>query len=162
MVRAHKKHELNQEKLDVLEILKSEIHKVEDTLRKVDDFYNKDLRKLEKLSDKIAQVGGSWGFIFGFFIFLAVWVILNAIVLSASAFDPYPFILLNLFMSMLASIQAPIILMSTNRSAKRDQARLEIDLEKDLRDLHVDQSSHEVLLELHRDMKTVKKKLGVK
>ena len=52
--------------------------------------------------------------------------------------------------------------MSTNRSARRDQARLEIDLEKDLRDLHVDQSSHAMLMEMHRDMAKIKKKLGLK
>lgn len=157
----HKTHEIN-EHLDVVDILKTEIHKVEKTLQKVDEFYKKDLRKLDRLSDKIAEIGGSWSFILGFFLFLAMWVILNVVVLRSYAFDPYPFILLNLFMSMLASIQAPIILMSTNRSARRDQARLEIDLEKDLRDLHVDQSSHEILLELHRDVEKIKKKLQVK
>ncbi len=156
-----KKHQLS-DKLDVVDIIKKEIHKVEETLKKVDEFYQKDLRRLDRLSDKIAQVGGSWGFITGFFVFLGVWVILNVVVLSTYAFDPYPFILLNLFMSMLASIQAPIILMSQNRASRRDQARLEIDLEKDLRDLHIDQSSHVILLELHRDVNAIKKKLGLK
>lgn len=162
MAKAAKRPYYNAEYIDVVEILKSEIHKVEDTLKKVDEFYKKDLRKLDRLSDKIARVGGSWGFILGFFLFLGVWVILNAVVLTVYAFDPYPFILLNLFMSMLASIQAPIILMSTNRAAHRDQARLEIDLEKDLRDLHVDQGSHLILIGLQRDMKAVKQKLGLK
>src|SRR3989344_3318673 len=157
----HRTHEPNID-VDIVELIKDEINKVEGTLKKVDEFYQKDLRKLDRLSDKIARVGGSWGFITGFFLFLAIWVILNVILLRNSAFDPYPFILLNLFMSMLASIQAPIIFMSQNRAARRDQARLEIDLEKDLRDLHVDQSSHEVLLELHRDMNAIKKKLGLK
>ena len=157
-----KKHKLDYEQLDVVEVLKSEIHKVEETLRRVDDFYKKDLRKLDRLSDKIAQVGGSWGFILSFFLFLAVWVILNTLILMDGSFDPYPFILLNLFMSALASIQAPIILMSTNRSSHRDQARLEIDLEKDLRDLHIDQGSHIILLELNRDVNAIKKKMGLK
>ena len=156
-----RKHKLS-DKLDVVDIIKTEIHKVEETLRKVDEFYQKDLRKLDRLSDQIARVGGSWGFITGFFAFLGVWVILNAVILSVYAFDHYPFILLNLFMSALASIQAPIILMSTNRASRRDQARLEIDLEKDLRDLHIDQSSHVILLELHRDVNAIKKKLGLK
>ena len=89
-------------------------------------------------------------------------MILNVVILNVYAFDPYPFILLNLFMSALASIQAPIILMSQNRASRRDQARLEIDLEKDLRDLHIDQSSHVILLELHRDVNAIKKKLGLK
>ncbi len=145
-----------------MELLKSEIHKVEETLKKVDEFYRKDLRKLDRLSDKIAQVGGSWSFILGFFLFLGVWVVLNVIVLKVYAFDPYPFILLNLFMSMLASIQGPIILMSSNRASHRDQVRLGIDLEKDLRDLHIDHASHQILLGLQRDMKAVKQKLGLK
>ena len=162
MARAKKIFPSNTDPIDVVEILKNEIHKVEETLRKVDDFYRKDLRKLDRLSDKIAQVGGSWGFITGFFLFLGVWVVLNVIILTVDAFDPYPFILLNLFMSMLASIQAPIILMAQNRASHRDQARLEIDLEKDLRDLHIDRASHLILLGLQRDMKAVKQKLGLK
>ena len=157
-----KKHKLDYEPLDMVDVLKSEIYKVEETLRRVDDFYKKDLRKLDRLSDKIAQVGGSWGFILSFFLFLAVWFILNTLILMDSPFDPYPFILLNLFMSALASIQAPIILMSTNRSSRRDQARLEIDLEKDLRDLHIDQGSHIILLQLRRDVNAIKKKMGLK
>ncbi|MDP3698674.1 MAG: DUF1003 domain-containing protein [Nanoarchaeota archaeon] len=159
---ARTKKSFSTESLDMVEILKSEIHKVEETLRKVDEFYKKDLRKLDRLSDKIAQVGGSWGFITGFFLFLGVWVILNVVILNVYAFDPFPFILLNLFMSMLASIQAPIILMAQNRASRRDQARLEIDLEKDLRDLHIDHASHQILLTLQRDMKAVKQKLGLK
>ena len=157
----HRTHEPNID-VDIVELIKDEINKVEGTLKKVDEFYQKDLRKLDRLSDKIARVGGSWTFILGFFLFLGVWVILNVVLLRTYAFDPYPFILLNLFMSMLASIQGPIILMSQNRASRRDQARLEIDLEKDLRDLHVDQSSHLILLELHRDMNVIKKKLGLK
>ena len=156
-----KKHQINDQ-LDVVDIIKNEIHKVEQTLKKVDEFYQKDLRKLDRLSDTIARVGGSWGFISGFFLFLAVWVLLNVVILSVYAFDPYPFILLNLFMSALASVQGPIILMSQNRASRRDQARLEIDLEKDLRDLHIDQSSHVILLELHRDVNAIKKKLRLK
>jgi len=160
MARAKKNP--NNEYIDVVEILKSEIHKVEETLKKVDEFYQKDLRKLDRLSDKIAQVGGSWSFIVAFFVFLGIWIILNVVVLTRNPFDPYPFILLNLFMSMLASIQAPIILMAQNRASRRDQARLEIDLEKDLRDLHVDQGSHLLLLNLQKDVHAIKNKLGLK
>ena len=63
---------------------------------------------------------------------------------------------------MLASTQAPIILMAQNRASRRDQARLEIDLEKDLRDLHVDQGSHLLLLNLQKDVHAIKNKLGLK
>lgn len=157
-----KKKRSRYDHIDVLDVLKNEIDAVEETLRKIDEFYKKDLRKLDRLSDKIAEIGGSWGFIFGFFIFLGIWIILNAIILMERPLDPYPFILLNLFMSMLASIQAPVILMSTNRAARRDQARLEIDLEKDLRDLHVDRSSHQILLKLQKDVAEIKRKTGIK
>lgn len=157
-----KKKRSRYDHIDVLDVLKNEIDAVEETLRKIDEFYKKDLRKLDRLSDKIAEIGGSWGFIFGFFIFLGIWIILNAIILMERPLDPYPFILLNLFMSMLASIQAPVILMSTNRAARRDQARLEIDLEKDLRDLHVDRSSHQILLKLQKDVAEIKKKMDLK
>ncbi|MEK6853525.1 MAG: DUF1003 domain-containing protein [Nanoarchaeota archaeon] len=157
-----KKKSSRYDQVDVLDVLKNEIDAVEETLRKVEEFYKKDMRKLDRLSDKIAEIGGSWGFIFGFFIFLAIWIIINTIFLMERPIDPYPFILLNLFMSMLASIQAPVILMSTNRSARRDQARLEIDLEKDLRDLHIDRSSHVLLLNMHKDIISIKKKLGMR
>ena len=157
-----KKKSSRYDQIDVLDVLKNEIDAVEETLRKVEEFYKKDMRKLDRLSDKIAQIGGSWGFIFGFFIFLAIWIILNAIILMERPLDPYPFILLNLFMSMLASIQAPVILMSTNRAARRDQARLEIDLEKDLRDLHIDRSSHQILIKLQKDVAEIKRREGIK
>lgn len=148
--------------LDVLSILKSEIHRVERNLQRVDDYYKQNLRFWDRLSDRIAEVGGSWFFIISFLVFLFGWMVLNSLVLIGEAFDSYPYILLNLILSTLAAIQAPIILMSQNRASKRDQARLEIDLEKDLRDLHVDEESHRILLELRRDMELVKKKIGVK
>ena len=73
------------------------------------------------LSDRLAEVAGSWGFIAGFFIFLIVWIIINLELLFVQKWDPYPFILLNLFLSCLAAIQAPVILMSQNRAAQRDR-----------------------------------------
>ena len=75
----------------------------------------------ERVADSIARVGGSWAFIIGFFVFLAVWTIGNTIMLAREAFDPYPFIFLNLVLSMLAALQAPIIMMSQNRQAARDR-----------------------------------------
>ena len=76
----------------------------------------------EKISDKIAEFGGSWAFILSFFAFLALWVVLNITLLS-KPFDPYPFILLNLCLSCLASIQAPVILMAQSRQEARDRLR---------------------------------------
>jgi len=73
----------------------------------------------QRLADAIARVGGSWGFIIGFVVFLIAWVSLNTVVLATRALDPYPFIFLNLLLSMRAAIQAPVIMMSQNRQAAR-------------------------------------------
>lgn len=148
--------------VDVLGILKQEIKKVESTLERVDEFYRQDLRKLDRFSDWIAEFGGSWRFISLFLLVLLAWVALNAWILVEKPFDPYPFILLNLFLSMIAALQAPVILMAQNRAARRDQTRVELDLEKDLRDLHVDEGSHKLLLEIKKDLEKVKGKVGVK
>lgn len=148
--------------LDVLAILKSEISRVELNLQKIDQYYRLNLRFSQRLSDRIAEVGGSWAFIISFLVFLFSWMIINSIILVGRPFDAFPYILLNLILSTLAAIQAPIILMSQNRASKRDQARMEIDLEKDLRDLHVDQSSHQILLGLREDIDLIKKKMGLK
>ena len=75
----------------------------------------------EKLADKIAAIAGSWGFIFSFISFLAIWMIVNLVVVNSP--DPYPFILLNLVLSCIAAIQAPIIMMSQNREAKRESLK---------------------------------------
>lgn len=75
----------------------------------------------QRTADKIAAFGGSWPFIITFAVVLASWITLNAIVLTKHAFDPYPFILLNLVLSCLAAIQAPIIMMSQNRQTEKDR-----------------------------------------
>lgn len=75
----------------------------------------------EGLADKLALVVGSWPFIFGFMFFLFAWMGLNTFFLLSGAFDPYPYILLNLALSTLASIQAPIIMMSQNRQTEKDR-----------------------------------------
>jgi uncharacterized membrane protein len=74
-------------------------------------------------------VAGSWGFISGFCAFLLAWALLNAVVLVQWAFDPYPFIFLNLLLSMLAALQAPIIMMSQNRQAAKDRLAASLDYE---------------------------------
>lgn len=145
--------------IDVLDVIKREIGKVEDTIEKVDEFYRRDLKKLDRLSDRIAEFGGSWTFIAIFFILLFSWMAINTWILVTQSWDPYPFILLNLILSCLAAIQAPVILMSQSRAAKRDKARVELDLEKDLRDLHIDEGSHKLLLEIRHDVEKIKKKL---
>jgi len=87
----------------------------------------------QRLADKIAAFGGSWGFIMFFFAFILVWMLLNILVLAIHAFDPYPFILLNLILSCIAAIQAPIIMMSQNRQEQKDRLRGEHDYKVNLK-----------------------------
>lgn len=90
----------------------------------------------QRAADAVARFGGSWMFIMLFAIVLVGWVILNSVILARSGgqpFDPYPYILLNLFLSMLASIQAPVILMSQNRQAEKDRLNLQHDYEINLK-----------------------------
>lgn len=89
----------------------------------------------QRAADAMARFGGSWTFILIFALVLVSWVILNSVILLRydRAFDPYPYILLNLFLSMLASIQAPIILMSQNRQAEIDRQQAEHDYEVNLK-----------------------------
>ncbi len=87
----------------------------------------------ERLSDHIASFGGSWRFIILFGAILVAWIVLNAVFLLNRGFDPYPFILLNLILSCLAAIQAPIIMMSQNRAEARDRLRAENDYKVNLK-----------------------------
>src|SRR5881409_3582336 len=96
----------------------------------------------ERVADKVAQFGGSWGFIGMFGGILVAWMVVNAWVLARRPFDPYPFILLNLVLSTLAALQAPVIMMSQNRQSIKDRMQAtqdyEINLmaEIEIRDLH--------------------------
>ncbi|MCA9669315.1 MAG: DUF1003 domain-containing protein [Myxococcales bacterium] len=76
----------------------------------------------QRLADNVASVGGSWPFVIGFGLVLVTWIVINSLLLRGGAFDPYPYILLNLMLSCLAAVQAPIIMMSQNRSTERDRA----------------------------------------
>ncbi|WP_317202004.1 DUF1003 domain-containing protein [Janthinobacterium sp.] len=90
----------------------------------------------QRAADKVAKFGGSWTFIILFAVVLVVWVGINSFLLASlgkEAFDPYPYILLNLFLSMLAAIQAPIMLMSQNRQAEKDRYNAEHDYEVNLK-----------------------------
>lgn len=97
----------------------------------------------DKVADKITEVAGSWNFIIGMVIFLILWIILNIYVLENA--DPYPFILLNLLLSCIAALQAPIIMMSQNRESKKDRLRSSNDYKTDLK-------SELILEELHREI----------
>lgn len=87
----------------------------------------------QRIADKVADFGGSWTFIITFFSFLLVWMIINIWVLTTKPFDPFPFILLNLILSCLAAIQAPIIMMSQNRQEQKDRQRGEHDYKINLK-----------------------------
>ncbi|MGV6492333.1 DUF1003 domain-containing protein [Stenotrophomonas rhizophila] len=110
----------------------------------------------ERLADRVASFGGSWTFILLFAAALLVWVVLNTEILGRTAFDPYPYIFLNLMLSMLAAIQAPVIMMSQNRQAMKDRQMASYDYEVNLKaeleimSLHekMDTVSHETLLQI--------------
>lgn len=87
----------------------------------------------ERLADKIATFGGSWSFLTCFAIFLAIWITVNTVVMVAHPADPYPFILLNLLLSCIAAIQAPVIMMSQNRQETKDRLRSENDYQINLK-----------------------------
>jgi uncharacterized membrane protein len=87
----------------------------------------------QKIADKIAAFGGSWTFIITFFSFILIWMTINIWFLATKPFDPYPFILLNLILSCLAAIQAPIIMMSQNRQEQKDRQRSEHDYKINLK-----------------------------
>src|SRR3954452_12480360 len=100
------------------------------------------LSRGQKISDKVARFGGSWKFIIAFAVVLILWILFNSLALTAFRFDPYPFILMNLILSCIAALQAPIIMMSQNRQEEKDRMRAENDYmvnlkaELEVRSLH--------------------------
>jgi uncharacterized membrane protein len=101
-----------------------------------------DLTTGQKMADHVASFGGSWTFIISFGIFLVIWIAINTTFLMNKGFDPYPFILLNLILSCIAALQAPIIMMSQNRQEEKDRERSKLDYminlksELEIRTLH--------------------------
>lgn len=102
----------------------------------------------EKVADKLAEVAGSWTFIMIFVLFLIFWIVLN--VIAMQAVDPYPFILLNLVLSCISAIQAPIIMMSQNREAKKEKIKSNNEYKTTLK-------NELILEELHRKMDEILK-----
>jgi len=124
--------------LDVMAALARRFRKTDELLRRRMPNPNEvaDERETfgERVADGVARFGGSWAFIFAFATVLLSWVAINTIlIMGKDAFDPYPFILLNLFLSMLAAIQAPVIMMSQNRQDARDRIRSELDYQVNLK-----------------------------
>lgn len=132
-----------QELLDLLieQPLSIDVDKLEDSKKTRGD----------RLADKISSIAGSWSFILIFISFLIAWIILNSVILIGdNQIDPYPFILLNLVLSCIAALQAPIIMMSQNRQAAKDSLRNHNDYKTDLKS--------ELLLEaLHFEMNNIMK-----
>jgi uncharacterized membrane protein len=110
--------------------------------RNINQVFDERLTLGERLADRVAAVGGSWGFIVGCTVFLLAWAALNGFVLAASAFDPYPFVFLNLLLSMVAALQAPVIMMSQNRQASKDRLAAAMDYEVNIK-------SETAIAELH-------------
>jgi uncharacterized membrane protein len=123
------KGELTTLELEVLEGLKE--HEI--LARNPDEVIGDPLTFGQRMADKIAAFGGSWGFILSFCFVLIAWMVLNSFILVTRAFDPFPYILLNLILSALASVQAPVIMMSQNRQEARDRLHAQHDYQVNLK-----------------------------
>jgi len=115
----------HQKKLN--EIVLQSIEQEKLLLQSISEPKEEQLTLGQRLADRVARFGGSWKFISWFVITLAVWIAFNLIFTGRNRFDPYPFILLNLLLSCLAAIQAPVIMMSQNRQEEKDRKRNEND-----------------------------------
>ena len=122
----------------------------------VDKLDKNNLKFSDKVADKITAIAGSWYFIIGFTSFLIIWILLN--VYLWDNVDPYPFILLNLLLSCIAALQAPIIMMSQNRQAKKDSLRNQNDYRTDLKsELILEQLHDHIELIISNQRKIIKK-----
>lgn len=115
----------------------------------------------QKISDKVARFWGSWRFIILFSIILAGWITYNALVISQYQFDPFPFILMNLILSTIAALQAPVIMMSQNRQEEKDRKRWENDYMINLKaELEIRKLSQKIDLLLEEQLKTLYESQG--
>jgi len=119
--------------MDMLTVLGRQFHAAQQlvrtrTTRNPNDVIEEGATTGERVADSVARFGGSWTFIIAFSVVLSIYTLIN-VRLGGQAWDPYPFILLNLFLSMLAAVQAPVIMMSQNRQDKKDRLRSELDYE---------------------------------
>jgi uncharacterized membrane protein len=127
---------LKQENAEISEMEKQVIESIaknELLSKDLEEELSKDLTPGQRVADKIAAFGGSWTFITFFFVFLLLWMSINVFVLVKKPYDPYPFILLNLILSCLAAIQAPVIMMSQNRKEEKDRKRSQNDYKVNLK-----------------------------
>jgi uncharacterized membrane protein len=119
--------------MDLLGALGNQMHAAQElvrnrAMRSANEIIEEEATRPERIADAVAKFGGSWAFIISFLVVLVVYSALN-VFLDKKAWDPYPFILLNLFLSMLAAIQAPVIMMSQNRQDQKDRLRSELDFD---------------------------------
>ncbi len=126
----------------------------------VDKMDKNNLKFSDKVADKITQIAGSWYFIIGFTLFLIIWVLLN--IYLWDNVDPYPFILLNLLLSCIAALQAPIIMMSQNRQSKKDSLRNQNDYRIDLKSELILEQLHDHIELLISNQKKILKLLEEK
>jgi len=139
---------------DTLEAQRGELTRVEDAVidslkeqeilsRNINPEFDRELSFGQRLADRVADFGGSWRFIIIFLVTLLIWIVINSMFLLQRPFDPYPFILLNLVLSCIAAIQAPVIMMSQNRQEAKDRLRADHDYqvnlkaEIEIRQLHI-------------------------
>ena len=126
----------------------------------VDKLDQNNLKFSDKVADKITQIAGSWYFIIGFSLFLIIWILLNLYLWDNV--DPYPFILLNLLLSCIAALQAPIIMMSQNRQAKKDSLRNQNDYRTDLKSELILEQLHDQIERLAANQRKILKFLEEK
>ena len=108
----------------------------------------------DRIADKVSAIAGSWTFILLFLVFLIGWIVLNTVILvDGKKIDPYPFILLNLLLSCIAAIQAPIIMMSQNRQAEKDSLRNQNDYRTDLKSELILEALHDQMTEIIKNQK---------
>ena len=117
-----------QDKEDIIDLLADSSVAID-----IDKEEERNLTFGEKMADKISEIAGSWSFIFISIIFLIMWMLINTIILKENKIDPYPYILLNLILSCISALQAPIIMMSQNRASKKDSLRNQNDYKIDLK-----------------------------
>jgi uncharacterized membrane protein len=145
-IHINKLHQIVQDSIEAEELIVNKFtHPAHETLSRA-----------ERISDRVAKFGGSWKFIIAFVAVLILWMAFNVIMAERYDFDPYPFILLNLVLSCIAALQAPIIMMSQNRQEQKDRVRSENDYlinlkaEMQIRSLH-----QKVDLLLEEEIKTL-------
>ncbi|MHB1004495.1 MAG: DUF1003 domain-containing protein [Chloroflexota bacterium] len=115
------------------QFLREKIKHGERVSKNINVLHEEQLSLGERLADRMADIAGSWTFILSFLAIIAVWVLVNTAVFLTNGWDPYPFILLNLILSFMAGLQAPIIMMSQNRQEAKDRLRAEHDYEVNLK-----------------------------